>query len=220
MYPAAALLKTPTQTVNSSHVFERWILQKQPKIFNKITESWDKNTIKDLEQVCPKQDHDFLSWWLSSETISPRLILSSWSVVSLVRSISQWRKPDKTESFKRFTYIDSDKTFRNLKNLKLHMQPCPVTKQFCLALCTVKSDLCLNGKIEQIHVSSSALKSTRLRTSGHSNFPFLYPINSLKIWHFRSFCKITLYISKNNVGNPLYSEHPPFHTVPCNSLVH
>ena len=92
MYPAA-LHKIPTQTVDSSQVFERWILQKQPKMINKMTKSWDRNTIKDLEQVCPKQAHDFLSWLLSSKTILPRLILSSWSVICFVSSISQneWR---------------------------------------------------------------------------------------------------------------------------------
>ena len=57
MYPAA-LHGVPTQLVDSSQVFERRILQKQKKIMYKITKSWDKNTVEDLEQVCPKQDHD------------------------------------------------------------------------------------------------------------------------------------------------------------------
>ena len=60
MYPAA-LHKIPTQAVDSSQVFERRILQKHPKMINKMTKSWDRNTISDLEQVCPKQAHDFLS---------------------------------------------------------------------------------------------------------------------------------------------------------------
>ena len=63
MYPAA-LHRISTQTVDSPQVFERQILQLQSKINNKITKSWDKDTIKDLEQVRPKQDHDFLSWLL------------------------------------------------------------------------------------------------------------------------------------------------------------
>ena len=50
MYPAA-LHKIPTQTVASSQVFEKWILQKQPKMINKLTKSWDRNTNSDLEQV-------------------------------------------------------------------------------------------------------------------------------------------------------------------------
>ena len=61
MYPAK-LHKTPTQTVQSSQAFKRWILQKHPKMINKITKSWDKNTIIDLEQVCPREEQDFLSW--------------------------------------------------------------------------------------------------------------------------------------------------------------
>ena len=57
----AALHKNTTRTINSSQVSERWILQKQAKIINKITKRWDKNTIEDLKQVCLKQAHDFLS---------------------------------------------------------------------------------------------------------------------------------------------------------------
>ena len=60
MYPAA-LHKIPTQTVDSSQVLVKCIRQKQPQIIKSITKNWDKNTIKDLEQVCPKQDHDLLS---------------------------------------------------------------------------------------------------------------------------------------------------------------
>ena len=74
MYPAA-LHSDPTQTVDSSEAFARWILQKQSKIVNKITKSWDKNTIKDLEQVCPKQALKSLSWLLLSKTNSPRIVL-------------------------------------------------------------------------------------------------------------------------------------------------
>ena len=81
--------KTPTQIVNSSGIFERCILQKQPRIINKMAKSWDRNTISDPEQVCAKQAQDLLSWLLSSNTILPRLIISSWSVICFVISISQ-----------------------------------------------------------------------------------------------------------------------------------
>ena len=60
MYPAA-LHKFPTQTVDSSEVLAKCIRQKQPQIMKSITRNWDKNTIKDLEQVCPKQDYDLFS---------------------------------------------------------------------------------------------------------------------------------------------------------------
>ena len=53
MYPAA-LLKNSTQTIDSSQVFETWILRKQPSIINKYTKSGDKKTIRDLKLVCPK----------------------------------------------------------------------------------------------------------------------------------------------------------------------
>ena len=60
MYPAA-LYKIPTRTVDSSQFLAKCIRQKQPQISKSITKNWDKNTIKGLEQVCPKQDHDLLS---------------------------------------------------------------------------------------------------------------------------------------------------------------
>ena len=75
MYPAA-LHKIPTQIVDSSQVLAKCIRQKQPQIIKSITKNWDENTIKDLEQVCPKQDHDLLSTFWSSKTILIKLILS------------------------------------------------------------------------------------------------------------------------------------------------
>ena len=51
----AALHKVPTQTLDSSQVLANCIRQKQPQLIKSITKSLDKNTIKDLEQVCPKQ---------------------------------------------------------------------------------------------------------------------------------------------------------------------
>ena len=66
-----------------------------------MTKSLDKITIKSLEQVCPKQAHELLSWLLSSNTILPNLISSSWSVICLVRSISQYWIAKKIDSFWR-----------------------------------------------------------------------------------------------------------------------
>ena len=57
----AALHKVPTQIVESSQILAKCIRQKQPQIFKSIPKNWDKNTIKDLEQVCPKQDHNLFS---------------------------------------------------------------------------------------------------------------------------------------------------------------
>ena len=60
MYPVA-LNKILTQRVDLSQTSEKLILQKQPKMINKMTKSWDRNTISDLEQACPKEAHDFFS---------------------------------------------------------------------------------------------------------------------------------------------------------------
>ena len=75
-----ALRSSLTQTVESSQVFERWILQKQPKIFNKMSKNWDEKKIRDLQRVYRKQDHDFFSWLLSSKTSSPSFMKTSRSV--------------------------------------------------------------------------------------------------------------------------------------------
>ena len=70
----AALHKIPTQTVLSSQDFDKCILQKLPRITNKMTKNWDKKTISDLEQECPIQLQDFLSELFSSNTILSKLI--------------------------------------------------------------------------------------------------------------------------------------------------
>ena len=57
----AALHKIPTQTVDSLQVLANCIRQKQPQMFESIKTNWDKNTIKDLKQVYPKQYYDLLS---------------------------------------------------------------------------------------------------------------------------------------------------------------
>ena len=60
MYPAA-LHKIPTQTIDSIQVLANCKCQKQPQIIKSVTKNWEKNTIEDLEQVCPKQNHNLLS---------------------------------------------------------------------------------------------------------------------------------------------------------------
>ena len=81
MYPAA-LRKIPIQTVDSSQVLAKWIRQEQPQLIKSITKNWDRNTIEDLEQVCPKQDHVLLSTFWSSKTI-----LSKNDIISVIRHL-------------------------------------------------------------------------------------------------------------------------------------
>ena len=57
----AALHRIHTQTVDSSQVLAKCIPQKHPQIIKGIAKIWDKNTNKDLEQVCTKQDDNLLS---------------------------------------------------------------------------------------------------------------------------------------------------------------
>ena len=49
----SALHKIPIWKVDSSGIFERWFLQKQPKIDNKILKFCDENQNKNLDKVCP-----------------------------------------------------------------------------------------------------------------------------------------------------------------------
>ena len=69
MYPAA-LYKIPARTVDLSQIFERRTLRKKPKIINKLRISWDKNTKRDLQQVCPEQDQDFLLFVVAKDIFS------------------------------------------------------------------------------------------------------------------------------------------------------
>ena len=76
-----------------------------------MTKSWDKNTIKDLQVVFPKQDHEYVSWLLSSETSLPRLTSSSWSFICLVCSISQqWVSVKRLNHFTDFNSKNTDDT--------------------------------------------------------------------------------------------------------------
>ena len=79
MYPAA-LHKIPLQTMVSSKVLARCICQKQTQRIESFTKKGTK-TIEDLEQVCPKHDHDLLSTFWSSKTILSKLIFSVWSSI-------------------------------------------------------------------------------------------------------------------------------------------
>ena len=136
MYPAAPH-KFPTQTVDSSQVFERWILQKQPKLINNMTQLCDKNAISDLEQICPEQAQDFFSWLLSSNSILSRLILSSWSVICFVNSISHiecFRK--KSCQVERINLVVNTNTINTYKNLQMLHSPFSI--HLCFPLGTVK----------------------------------------------------------------------------------
>ena len=101
-----------------------------------MTKSLDRNTISDLEHVCPKQDQDFLSWLLSSKTILPRLVFSSCSVICLVSSILQ------NECFKKImsswkNWISGKDNYN--KHVKiLQMLHSPISIHFCFPLDTVK----------------------------------------------------------------------------------
>ena len=100
-----------------------------------MTKSWDRNTIRHLEQVCPEQAQDFLSWLLSSKTILPRLILSSWSVICFVSSTSQNEGCKKSCRIERINLVVNTNTINTYKNIQMLHSPFSI--HLCFALGTV-----------------------------------------------------------------------------------
>ena len=200
---AAALRKNPTQTSYPSEVFERWFLQKQQKIFDKITKSWNKKSIKRLEHDCPKQVNDFNSWLLPATTITPRIILCSWSVICPTSSISQnWKSAKRLNHLKdSMTYILT-KHF-TIQRLQLWMLHYTVIQNLCFELCTVKCGL----------VSDWVTRSNPNFFIGFSKISIFPAAIIIQVFHFfileiaknlANFCSccnvFTLYISGKNVG--------------------
>ena len=82
--------------------------QRQPMIFIRMTKSCDKKTIKDLEQVCPKQEYDFRPQLLSSNTLLLNLYVHFFIKGSQKKMLSQYErficvKTDKTINITKFT---------------------------------------------------------------------------------------------------------------------
>ena len=147
-------------------------------IIIKITKSWDKNKIIDLEQVCRQEDHDFLSWLLSSKTIKPRLLLSSWSVICLVRSISQYwiLKKKRLAHFERYKFVDIGNTFHNTNFTTLNGA---LSSYQTILACALYSELwsCVwmsnSSKTTFLHQRDLELWDNH----DHPSFPPLYPLN-------------------------------------------
>ena len=181
--------------MDSSKVSEIWTLQK-PKIINKTTKSWDKNIIKDLEEVSLKQYRDFLSWLLSPKTILPQLTLFYGSVFCLVRSIAQyWISKKRLNRFKRLIFVDSDNTFHitDFTTLKATLS----SYQLAL-LCDMHNEAWSSVWMG----NSSKCKFLPQRdlelwdSHGLPNFPTLHPINCQESWIFCCFCNVfTIYSS-------------------------
>ena len=176
MYPAS-LHRNPTQTVASSQIFERRILQKQPNVIHKITKSWDKNTIKDLEQVCPKQSRIFLSWLMSSKKLLPRFsYLLDQSSALYAQFFNNESQRKKLNRFKIFFSVVSYNTFHftNITTLNVALSsyqtflPYALHNEMWSCVCMVNS-----SKSNFLHQRHLELWESR----DFPNFPPLYPIN-------------------------------------------
>ena len=112
MYPGA-LLRTPIQTVDSSQVFESWILQNQPNLVNEMTKSWDKNTTKDLEQVCLKQAHNFSFDYCRQKKFFENEVICLIIHLSCRLNFSIKNFEKRLKHFENFKFVDTDSTIHN-----------------------------------------------------------------------------------------------------------
>ena len=116
---AAALHRIPTQILDSSHVFETRIPQKERKIIKKITKSWYKNTkiwnrfvpnrptIFSLD--CCRQRHFYLD---------QNYLVDQSSALYAQFHNNEFRRK-RLNRFKRFIFVDSDNTFHIINRTTL-----------------------------------------------------------------------------------------------------
>ena len=144
MYPTA-LHKIPTQTDDTSQVFERRILNKQPNILNKICNSCDKNTTKDLEQVFPNMPTIFfLHCYCQRQVYIDYHYLHDQSSVLYAQFLNKetWKK---LKLFERFNLVDTDKKLHFTKFTTLNDALSSYQKNFALGSAEWSVVLCLNG---------------------------------------------------------------------------
>ena len=122
----AVLHKTPTQLVDSSKVFKRQTLQKQPRIIN----NWQKDGKKSQPNTWTKSVPRRTKFFLKMTTIfSPDSYCQkrhfTWSNFVFLISHLSWTltliSPLRTAAnslnhFIRFHFLDTDKTFQNTKH--------------------------------------------------------------------------------------------------------
>ena len=135
MYPAAPH-KILTHFFDSSQVLSKCIRQKQPQIIKSISKNWDKNTTTDLEQVCPKQVHDLLSTFWSSQTNLYKLMLLVWSGIQYWKfKIPGMKAVEKKCRVERIKLVINTITIHTYKiyKFKCCIAQCPYTFAFLSA---------------------------------------------------------------------------------------
>ena len=103
--------------------------------------------------------------------------------------------------FVKFNYVDTEKTLHNTKNLKLEMLHYPFTKQFCLALCTVKCGLAC----ERVTRTNPHFFINEILNFGTANIiQVFHPSTQITAKDFAFSCSFwktfSLYITGKNVG--------------------
>ena len=122
---------------------------KATKKINTITKSWDKNAFKDLEHVCPKQDHEFFLIVALSESFTWNKIIFPICQLSDALNCSMINLEKRLNHFHGFKFVDTDKIFHNTKNLQHQRFHCPV-KKICLAPCAVNCCFVYEGVIRAV----------------------------------------------------------------------
>ena len=121
MYPAS-LHRNSTQTVDSSQVFERRILQKKPKIINKIRKTWDKTQLKIWNRFVPGRPAIFsLDCCRQRKFYLDFSYLPDQSSALYAQFFNDESRRKRLNCFERIIFVDSENTFHITKFTTLNV---------------------------------------------------------------------------------------------------
>ena len=165
MYPAA-LRRTLTQTVDSSQNFQRWFLQKQLKVIEMMTKSWEKGESEVWNKIVPKNTTIWsLDCCRQRQFCLTYFILFSSHLVNALRDslMNLWKI---IETFNIIFLRRHWQYFSECKSRSFKRCIVQVPSKFALHSAQSGVLLHLNWQLEQVHVSFSALRSKSFRTLG------------------------------------------------------
>ena len=218
MYPAA-LHRFPTQTVDSSQIFERWILQKQSKIINKMTKSWQKTQLKIWNRFFPERPTIFsLDCCRWSQLYLSKYYLLHQSSALYAQILNNESPRKRLNRFIRFIFVYSDNTFHftNFTTLNAELSSYQIILPYHLHSGVWSCVWMGNSrKSKLLHQRDLELWDSRVLP----NFPLIYPINGPEPCVFLFFfCKVfPVYSSTKNVWKLSVIQTS---TVPQKFLVH
>ena len=182
------------QIIDSSELFISCVFGTLPNL-NKMTKSSDRKAIGEMEQVCPKQTHNFLSWLISSDRFSPRLNIASgsFSYAHFLNGLyAQFlvKFLEKELNQSRVSHILEEAAHFAKQNPPIQNLYCAVRNYFCLALCTMNcklvSDWAARANLES-SICSGFERCCIWCICDHPSFPYLCCLYSSESSCFSSF---------------------------------